>query len=134
MARTNRFSSRLDVLVFGACVMLSLAATVLPSRLREPVASVLRRTLVAPLVRLQQGAERWRGAYLSSQREELRRDTLALGPSARSAMMVSRNAAPLDQLRAWTRPFALPFLDAAPQSLTARRLSARWLEPGPPAS
>ena len=51
---------------------------VLPPNLREPVAATLRRSLVAPLVRLQQSAERWRGAYLSAEREELRRDTLAL--------------------------------------------------------
>lgn len=51
---------------------------VLPVNLREPVASALRRSLVAPLIRLQQGAEQWRAAYLSSERVELRRDTLAL--------------------------------------------------------
>ena len=78
MARPNRFSSRIDVVIFGACVALSLAAMVLPARLREPTASVLRRSLVAPLLRLQQGSERWRAAYLSSMREELRKDTLAL--------------------------------------------------------
>jgi rod shape-determining protein MreC len=78
VARANRFSSRIDLVIFGACVLLSLIATVLPTRLREPAASVLRRTLVAPLLRLQQGAERWRAAYQSSEREELRRDTFAL--------------------------------------------------------
>ena len=41
---------------------------------------------------------------------EAGRDVLALGPSDRSAILLSRNAAPLDQLRAWTRPFALPYL------------------------
>ena len=51
---------------------------VLPANLREPVASALRRSLVAPLIRLQRGAEQWRSAYLSSERVELRRDTLAL--------------------------------------------------------
>jgi len=55
-------------------------------------------------------------AYLKAQLGavalEAGRDTLALGPSARSGLMVTQNAAPLDQLRAWTRPFALPFLDA----------------------
>src|SRR5450759_3080897 len=50
----------------------------LPANLREPVAGTLRRTLVAPLIRLQLGAERWRAAYLASERVELRRDTLAL--------------------------------------------------------
>ena len=78
MTRSNRFSSRLDVVIFGACVLLSLVATVLPARLREPTASVLRRTLVAPLLKLQQGSERWRAAYTSSEREDLRKDTLAL--------------------------------------------------------
>src|SRR5437763_2211491 len=51
---------------------------VLPPNLREPVAGSLRRSLVAPLVRLQRGAEKWRAAYLTAEREELRRDTLAL--------------------------------------------------------
>jgi len=78
VARTGRISSRTDVLLFGVCVLLSLLAMVLPVRLREPVASALRRTLVAPLLQLQEGSERWRAAYLSSQREELKRDTLAL--------------------------------------------------------
>ena len=62
-------------------MLLSLVAMVLPDKLREPVASGLRRSLVAPLVRLQMGAERWRAAYISSQREELTRDTLALAAS-----------------------------------------------------
>ena len=78
MARPSRFSSRVDVVIFGACVVLALVATVLPARLREPTASALRRTLVAPLLRLQQGAERWRAAYQSTEREQLRQDTLAL--------------------------------------------------------
>ncbi|MEO5815913.1 MAG: rod shape-determining protein MreC [Gemmatimonadaceae bacterium] len=78
MARTARFNARLDVVIFGACVILSLIAMVLPANLREPVASALRRSLVAPLMRLQRGAEQWRSAYLSAERVELRRDTLAL--------------------------------------------------------
>ena len=94
MARSNRFSSRIDVVVFGACVLLSLIATVLPTRLREPTASLLRRTLVAPLLRLQQGSERWRAAYQSSVREELRRDTLALS-AARVPALETEN----DRLR-----------------------------------
>ncbi|MEO7457023.1 MAG: rod shape-determining protein MreC [Gemmatimonadaceae bacterium] len=78
MARAARFGARLDVVLFGACVLLSLITMVLPPNLREPIAGGLRRSLVAPLIRLQQGAERWRSAYLSSERIELRRDTLAL--------------------------------------------------------
>src|SRR5215207_7775600 len=67
---------------------------VLPPNLREPVAGSLRRSLVAPLVRLQRGAERWRGAYLTADREELRRDTLALA-AARVPTLESEN----DRLR-----------------------------------
>src|SRR5437762_4780198 len=67
---------------------------VLPANLREPVAGTLRRTLVAPLIRLQRGAERWRAAYLSSERVELRRDTLALA-AARVPTLETEN----DRLR-----------------------------------
>lgn len=94
MARTGRISSRTDVVLFGACVLLSLLAMVLPMRLREPVASALRRSLVAPLLQLQEGSERWRAAYLSSQREELKRDTLALA-AARVPTLENEN----DRLR-----------------------------------
>ena len=94
MARSNRFSSRLDLVIFGACVLLALVAMVLPARMRDPTASVLRRTLVAPLLTLQQGAERWRGAYQSSEYAQLRRDTLALA-AARVPALESEN----DRLR-----------------------------------
>jgi rod shape-determining protein MreC len=90
VARAARFTSRFDIVLFGACVLLSLLSMVLPPNLREPVAGSLRRSLVAPLVRLQQGAERWRGAYLSAEREELRRDTLALA-AARVPTLESEN-------------------------------------------
>jgi len=94
VARTARFGNRLDIVLFGGCILLSLMSMVLPPNLREPVAGSLRRSLVAPLVRLQRGAERWRGAYLSSMREELRRDTLALA-AARVPTLESEN----DRLR-----------------------------------
>jgi rod shape-determining protein MreC len=90
VARAARFSNRFDIVLFGACLLLSLVSMVLPPNLREPVAGSLRRSLVAPLVRLQRGAERWRGAYLSAEREELRRDTLALA-AARVPTLESEN-------------------------------------------
>jgi rod shape-determining protein MreC len=94
VARAARFTNRFDILLFGACLLLSLVSMVLPPNLREPVAGSLRRSLVAPLVRLQRGAERWRGAYLSAEREELRRDTLALA-AARVPALEAEN----DRLR-----------------------------------
>jgi rod shape-determining protein MreC len=90
VARAARFANRFDLVLFGACVLLSLVSMVLPPNLREPVAASLRRSLVAPLVRLQQSAERWRAAYLSAEREELRRDTLALA-AARVPTLESEN-------------------------------------------
>jgi rod shape-determining protein MreC len=83
-----------DVVIFGACILLSLIAMVLPPHLREPVASGLRRSVMAPLIRLQMGSEKWRAAYLSSERTELRRDTLALA-AARVPTLETEN----DRLR-----------------------------------
>ncbi len=78
MARAARFSSRVDAVILGACILLSLVVLVLPLSAREPVAQVLRRSIVAPLVGLQRGAEQWRAAWLSRGREALVRDTLAM--------------------------------------------------------
>lgn len=73
-----RFSGRLDTFVLAACIILALVASALPDGMREPVASGLRRTIVAPLVGLQSGATRWRSAWLESERKSLERDSLAL--------------------------------------------------------
>jgi rod shape-determining protein MreC len=78
VARATRASSRVDVAVFGACLMLALITTVLPARMKEPAAGALRRSAVAPLVTLQAGAERWRNAWLVSERDQVVRDSLAL--------------------------------------------------------
>src|SRR5512146_974162 len=51
---------------------------VLPAPMREPVAELLRRTVVAPLVGLQRGAEGWRAAWVQSRRAQARSDSLAL--------------------------------------------------------
>ena len=76
--------------MFGACILLSLISMVLRADLREPIASVLRRSLVAPLIQLQRGAERWRSAYINSERVELQKDTLALA-AARVPTLESEN-------------------------------------------
>ncbi|HVE77980.1 MAG TPA: hypothetical protein VNA89_03910, partial [Gemmatimonadaceae bacterium] len=69
MARAARFGSRTDVLVLGFVVLLSLIARGLPENLSDPLGSLLRRTLVAPLVSLQTAAERWRAAWVSHETE-----------------------------------------------------------------
>jgi rod shape-determining protein MreC len=73
-----RLSGRFDTVVFSGCVILALVASALPNQMRDPVASGLRRTVVAPLVGLQQNAERWRAAWLESERKTLQRDTIAM--------------------------------------------------------
>jgi len=78
MARAARLSGRFDTVVFAACVILALVASALPNQMREPLAAGLRRTIVSPLVGLQQNAERWRAAWLESERKVLQRDTIAL--------------------------------------------------------
>jgi len=46
--------------------------------MREPVAQGLRRSVVVPLVGLQRGAERWRAAWLASENDTRKTDSLAL--------------------------------------------------------
>ena len=74
MARAARLSGRVDTVVFAGCVVLALVAAALPNQMRDPVASSLRRTVVYPLVGLQQSAERWRAAWLESDRKIMERD------------------------------------------------------------
>jgi rod shape-determining protein MreC len=73
-----RFGGRLDTVVLAGCVILALVAKALPTQMRDPVASSLRRTIVAPLVGLQTSATRWRSAWLESERKTIERDSLAL--------------------------------------------------------
>ena len=50
MANAARLSNRVDVGLLAGCVVLSLIGVVLKDEDREPIASALRRTLVAPSV------------------------------------------------------------------------------------
>lgn len=50
----DRYGSRADTLAFIGCVALSVAAMSLPQRIRDPVASALRRTVLKPLLTLQE--------------------------------------------------------------------------------
>ena len=91
MARAARFSGRFDTVVFGGCIILSLVASALPIQMRDPVASSLRRTLVAPLVGLQRSAEQWRAAWLESERKTLQRDSIALQLAQAQGIMVEND-------------------------------------------
>jgi rod shape-determining protein MreC len=91
MARAARLSGRFDAAVFAVCVVLALVASALPAPMRDPVAASLRRTLVAPLVGLQRSAERWRAAWLESERVTLQRDSLAMELSQARALRVEND-------------------------------------------
>jgi rod shape-determining protein MreC len=73
---------------------LSLIGLVLPSRDRDPIASALRRTLVAPLVSLQKGAQRWRAAWLADEQRQLAADSVSMRAVKTEALTVEN-----DQLR-----------------------------------
>ncbi|MDE3153002.1 MAG: rod shape-determining protein MreC [Gemmatimonadota bacterium] len=86
MARAARSGTRLDVVVLAFCVLLSAFAMALPQSTREPIAGALRRTLMAPLVTVQRGAEQWRVAWLESERLALGRDSLAAAAADATAL------------------------------------------------
>lgn len=86
-----RLSGRFDTVVFVGCVILALVASALPASMRDPVASGLRRTIVAPLVGMQRSAERWRAAWLESEAKTLQRDSLALEFSKARALEVEND-------------------------------------------
>jgi rod shape-determining protein MreC len=77
-ARAIRNSTRLDQLVLGACMVLSVAALVLPVNIREPVAATLRRSLLAPLLNLQERMELTRRAFLLHGERTAARDSVTL--------------------------------------------------------
>ncbi|MDB4876138.1 MAG: Rod shape-determining protein MreC [Gemmatimonadetes bacterium] len=94
MANAARLSSRIDAGLLAGCVVLSLVAVVLPAVDREPIASALRRTVVAPLVSLQAGAERWRSAWVSAEQRRIVADSVALRAIKAQALQLEN-----DQLR-----------------------------------
>jgi rod shape-determining protein MreC len=94
VASAARLGNRVDAGLLVGCVVLSLIAVVLRPEDREPIAAALRRTAVAPLVNLQQGAERWRSAWVSSAQRQLVVDSLALR-AVRAQALTAEN----DQLR-----------------------------------
>lgn len=91
MATAARLGNRVDAGLLAACVVLSLIALVLRENAREPIAGALRRTVVAPLVMLQEGAERWRIAWASSDQRQVITDSLALRAVHAQALQVEND-------------------------------------------
>lgn len=78
MASQARSFTRRDSVLLGSCVALSVLARALPERMRDPLASSLRQSLVAPLVSLQHDAELTRRAWLARHEVMLVRDSATL--------------------------------------------------------
>lgn len=78
MARALRSSNRIDLMVLGGCALLGLVARGLPPTMRDPVATSMRRTFLAPLVMLQERAEASRRSLLLDQQRTAIRDSVTL--------------------------------------------------------
>lgn len=78
MARVGRSNIRIDRIILVLCVFLSLIALGLPLPVREPIAAALRRSILAPMVKLQEHAELSRRAFLDHEDIMRVRDSVAL--------------------------------------------------------
>lgn len=78
MARAGRFESRYDLVLLVGCAFLGFFVRALPAHLSDPIASTIRRTVLAPLVSLQRGAELTRGALDTYETRTISLDSLAL--------------------------------------------------------
>lgn len=78
MARAIRSNSRVDLIVLAACIVLSLAARALPNTMRDPVATGMRRSFLAPLVMLQERSEKGRQSLLAADAKQSYLDSLSL--------------------------------------------------------
>ena len=95
MARAIRSTnSRVDLIVLVTAALLALVARGLPPNLRDPIASSMRRTFLAPLVMLQERAEASRRSLLLDNERTAIRDSVAL-----RAMTVASLESENDRLR-----------------------------------
>lgn len=106
MATAARSNSRSDAALLVGCLLIALIAIALPGEERnadgslvaqgprEAVAGALRRTIVAPLVALQRGAERWRTAWTAGERQQLVIDSLSMRATRLQGLQLEN-----DQLR-----------------------------------
>jgi rod shape-determining protein MreC len=81
MARASGGASRLDTGLLLACLALSVFALAVPSRLSEPSASAIRRTVLSPLIEIERRASKVRAAI-----------------DARDSVLMSRGRTATDEL------------------------------------
>ena len=78
MPPAARAYSRRDTVLFVSCIVIAFGAIQLPDRIRDPFASALRQTILAPLVAIQSDAEQSRRSWLTREQREAQRDSIAL--------------------------------------------------------
>lgn len=91
MPPAARAFSRRDTVLFVSCIVVAFAAIQLPERVRDPFASTLRRSVLAPLVALQSNAEQSRRSWLTREQREAQRDSIALRAMALDATLADNN-------------------------------------------
>jgi len=74
----DRYGSRADTLLFLACVSLSLVAMALPPAWRDPLAGLLRRSVLAPFLGLQEQSTQFQTSRARFVELERQRDSAAL--------------------------------------------------------
>ncbi len=78
MARAARTDARVDIAVGAACVVAALVCMALPTSTRDAFAAVLRTTVMAPLVSMQQRAELGRRTFAAHDASVRVADSVAL--------------------------------------------------------
>jgi len=78
VARTGRAHSRVDRIILAVCAGLSLVAIVLPAQVRESISAALRRSVLAPMVVLQEQSELSRRAFLEHDARMAKRDSVVV--------------------------------------------------------
>lgn len=78
MNSVTRTYGRRDTVLLAVSVVLSLVALFLPERMREPFATALRRSVLAPFVSLQSDAELSRRALVTREENVTARDSVVL--------------------------------------------------------
>jgi rod shape-determining protein MreC len=86
VARAIRSNTRIDLIVLSACVVLALAARALPNTMRDPVATGMRRSFLAPLVLLQERAEKSRRSLLLADERISTKDSVSMAAMTANAL------------------------------------------------
>jgi rod shape-determining protein MreC len=90
VARAIRSNTRVDLIVLSACIVLALVARALPNTMRDPMATGIRRSFLAPLVMLQERSEKGRKSLLAADAKQAHLDSLSLD-AMRAGLLEAEN-------------------------------------------